>query len=243
MTIDFWGLGLQAINVLILVWLLSRVFWRPVAEAITRRQQTTQSMLDKAQDTQAKADKTLSEVTKMRAGIAAEREAALTQAAVEAKITAASAREAAKQNAEKMIRAAQTEIALECTEKAKANVANVAVLSVEIASKLLGRLDTPAVRDTFLTLLTDAIAQMKGQDREALNDTVIDVVSATELPPHEKTRVTKAISDELGDLPPLRFVTDPDLIAGLELRTPHFVLHNSWQDDLKQVLKSVTDAG
>ena len=40
MTIDFWGLGLQAVNVLILVWLLSRVFWRPVAAAIAKRQET-----------------------------------------------------------------------------------------------------------------------------------------------------------------------------------------------------------
>ena len=37
MTIDFWGLGLQAFNVVILVWLLSRVFWRPIADAIAKR--------------------------------------------------------------------------------------------------------------------------------------------------------------------------------------------------------------
>ncbi|MDU1693666.1 MAG: ATPase, partial [Bradyrhizobium sp.] len=31
MTIDWWTVGLQAVNVTILVWLLARFFWRPVA--------------------------------------------------------------------------------------------------------------------------------------------------------------------------------------------------------------------
>jgi len=29
MTIDWWTLGLQTVNVAILVWLLQRFFWRP----------------------------------------------------------------------------------------------------------------------------------------------------------------------------------------------------------------------
>jgi F-type H+-transporting ATPase subunit b len=40
----------------------------------------------------------------------------------------------------------------------------------------------------------------------------------------------------------LRFVTDPALIAGLELRSPHFVLHNSWAADLAQIGKALKDA-
>jgi F-type H+-transporting ATPase subunit b len=40
----------------------------------------------------------------------------------------------------------------------------------------------------------------------------------------------------------LRFVTDPDLIAGLELRGAHFVLHNSWRADIEQILKEIGDA-
>ena len=34
MTIDWWTLGIQAVNVVILVWLLGRFFWRPVAAMI-----------------------------------------------------------------------------------------------------------------------------------------------------------------------------------------------------------------
>jgi F-type H+-transporting ATPase subunit b len=41
---------------------------------------------------------------------------------------------------------------------------------------------------------------------------------------------------------PASFVTDPDLIAGLELRSAHFVLHNSWRADLETILKEVENA-
>ncbi len=37
MTIDWWTLALQAANVLILVWLLARFFWKPVAGMIAER--------------------------------------------------------------------------------------------------------------------------------------------------------------------------------------------------------------
>ena len=40
----------------------------------------------------------------------------------------------------------------------------------------------------------------------------------------------------------LRFDIDCDLIAGVELRSPHFVLRNSWQADLTQIRKAVKDA-
>ena len=39
MKIDWWTLGLQAVNVLILVWLLSRFLFKPVAAIIAERQQ------------------------------------------------------------------------------------------------------------------------------------------------------------------------------------------------------------
>ena len=36
MTIDWWTLGLQTVNIVILVWLLQRFFWRPIAGMIDR---------------------------------------------------------------------------------------------------------------------------------------------------------------------------------------------------------------
>ena len=242
MTIDFWGLGLQAINVIILLWLLSRVFWRPVAEAISRRQKVTQDMLDGAQSKQDTADQTLAEVTALRAGIATEREDMLAKATAEATTIAKLARKAADQEAEKRLAAAQQTIARDKAAAARSNVTNAVTLSVEIASRLLGRLDAPAIQDAFLILLLDAIAGMSPQDRAALTGTRIDLVTATELSAEEKKKITIALHAALDDTPSFNFVIDPGIIAGMELRTAHFTLHNSWQADLDHIVKGLEDA-
>lgn len=247
MTIDFWGLGLQAVNVLILVWLLSRVFWRPVAGAIAKRQETAQTVMDTAKATQAKADAALAEVTQARAGIAAERSAVLDAAREEAVTASKAALTEARAKASAMLAAAKTTIEHDAEIARNANAAHASDLSLKIAAKLLERLNGPAVQSAFLSQLVEAIAQMPASDREALGagPKGIEIVTADDMATNtaaKRKMIEKAVQTALGGTPMLKFVTDPDLIAGLELRSPHFVLHNSWQADLAQIRKAVKNA-
>ncbi len=241
MTLDWWGLGLQAINVLILVWLLSRVFWRPVAGAITRRQEAAQAMLDEGKTAQAKADAALAEVAATRAGIAAERDAILAEAKAAADTVAKAALKDAQTKADSLIAAARTAIDRDRNTARKENATRAAELSVEIAARLLGRFNTPEVQATFLAQLVEAIADMSASDRAALIASAddIEIIIATN---PESARIERAVKDALGGTPSVRLVTDPDLIAGLELRSAHFVLHNSWRADLENILKEVENA-
>lgn len=245
MTLDWWGLGLQAINVLILVWLLSRVFWRPVAGAITRRQEAAQAILDEGKTAQAKADAALAEVVETRAGIAAERDAILAEAKATADTVAKAARKDAQTKADSLIAAARTAIDRDRNAARKENGTRAAELSVEIAARLLGRFNTPAVQATFLAQLVEAIADMSASDRAALIASAddIEIITATAPEDAERVEIEQAVKDALGGTPNFRHVTDPDLIAGLELRSAHFVLHNSWRADLENILKEVENAG
>ena len=244
MTLDWWGLGLQAINVLILVWLLSRVFWRPIAGAITRRQDAAQAMLEEGKTAQAKADAALAEVAETRAGIAAEREAILAEAKATADTVAKAALKDAQTKADAMIAAARTAIDRDRNTARKENATRAAELSVEIAARLLGRFNTPAVQATFLAQLVEAIAEMSASDRAALIASADDIEIITETNPEdaERAKIEQAVKDALDGTPSVRLVTDPDLIAGLELRSGHFVLHNSWRADLENILKEVENA-
>ena len=244
MTLDWWGLGLQAINVLILVWLLSRVFWRPIAGAITRRQDAAQAMLEEGKTAQAKADAALAEVAETRAGIAAEREAILAEAKATADTVAKAALKDAQTKADAMIAAARTAIDRDRNTARKENATRAAELSVEIAARLLGRFNTPAVQATFLAQLVEAIAGMSASDRTALIASAddIEIITATNPEDAERAKIEQAVKDALGGTPSVRLVTDPDLIAGLELRSGHFVLHNSWRADLENILKEVENA-
>lgn len=244
MTINLWGLGLQAINVLILVWLLSRFLWRPVAAAIAQRQDAARAMLDDAAATRNQAAETGAELDKARAGIAVERETLLAGAAAQAETTRAAALADARQEAARLVQAARVTMDREMRALHKENAAKAAELAVEIAQKLLTRLDTAAVHNAFVALLSDSIDHMSEEDRAALAGDAhgINLISARELTESDKARITTALNDALGRPPALTFGTDPGLIAGFEIRTAHFSLHNSWRADLDRILSDVKHA-
>ncbi len=76
MTIDWWTLGIQAVNVIILVWLLARFFWRPVAAMIEQRRATAQQILTEAEAKRSRANRSpLAEIERTRAGFDKERQA------------------------------------------------------------------------------------------------------------------------------------------------------------------------
>src|SRR5450755_323750 len=80
MTIDWWTLGIQTVNVVILVWLLGRFFWRPVAAMIEQRRATAQRIVAEAEAKRSEATAALAEIERTRAGFAKEREAILAAA-------------------------------------------------------------------------------------------------------------------------------------------------------------------
>ena len=243
MTIDFWGLGLQAVNVLILIWLLSRFFWRPVAAAIAERQKTANAVIGTAQATQVQVEAALAAVSQARDGIDAERRAVLAAAQEQAETATKAAAAEARAKADTLLASARATIAKDSEAAHKANAEQATDLSILIAARLLERLNGPAVQAAFLHQLIDAIAAMPEADRTALADDPrgIEIVSATDAGA-QQAQIEAAIRSALGAATILTFTTDPHLIGGLELRSPHFALHNSWQADLAQIRKAVTDA-
>lgn len=244
MTINWWTLGLQAVNVLILVWLLSRVFWRPVAEAIARRQDTVEGILKDAKAAQAKADDFLAEVIATREGMAAERNTLLTEAALQADAAAKATLKDAAAKAEALLRTAQLEREHVRDANRMAAASESARLAVDIARKLLERADAGQLKTPFLDQLIEAIDAMPHKDKAALAGTVggIDLISAVELDDETTAQIEKAVGAALEGQPRLNFRTDPALIAGFEIRTRHFVLHSNWAADLEAILKDLQDA-
>ena len=244
MTIDWWTLGLQAANLLILMWLLSRVFWRPVAGAIAKRKETVQATLDAAKTAQAKADAALVEVTKTRKGIAAERNSILNAAKEEADAASKAMLAQAQEKIGKNTAAAQLALARDTEILRKKMATQAAELSIEIAEKLLKNLNASTVQTAFLDTLVTGVKNMPPKDRTTLTDSTdgINLVSAADLEDADKETITKAITRALGTKQDIRFATNPDLIAGLEIHTPHFILHNSWQSDLARIQREMKDA-
>lgn len=244
MTINWWTVGLQAINVIILVWLLTRFFWRPVSEAITKRQDAQQTLMSSAKASQTEADRALAEVTATREGMSTEREALLASAIAKAQSSAQAILAEGSVKADDLLAAARLTAKRETETTRAKTLEDASLLSLDIARKLLVRLDAREVQGAFLSHLVKAIEDMNPKDRAALANAEdkISLVSPKVLVAAEKTKVSKAVRDALGGKFALNFVTDPELIAGFEMRTAHFVLRASWQSDLAVILKELENA-
>jgi F-type H+-transporting ATPase subunit b len=241
MTFDWWTFGLQTVNVLILIWLLGRFFWRPVAAMIEGRHQQAQSLLDQAQADRAAAAKALAEAQTRSAGFAQERETILAQARAEAAEARRGLLAEAEAEAAQARAAAQEALARQSVEAEQAFAAQAGRLAVQIAGKLAARLDGEAVRAAFLRWLVEKLAQEPDSLRQSIaQGGALDVISAEPLDGGEQARIRAALSNALGDAADMRFSVDPELIAGLELRTPHFALANSWRADLANIRAELT---
>lgn len=80
MRIDWWTLALQTVNVLILIWILGRFFFRPVADIVTKRQEATDKLLSDAAAALQKAAGARDEAEKIRAAIVAEEDRLIAEA-------------------------------------------------------------------------------------------------------------------------------------------------------------------
>ena len=133
MTIDWWTLGLQAINVLVLVWLLGHFFWRPVATMIEQRCITAQKALADAEAKRTEAAAALADIERTRAGFAQERDAILKAAQETAEQAHAARLQEAAKEAASIEAAATAAIARDKDAAEKAWAEHASQLALDIA--------------------------------------------------------------------------------------------------------------
>jgi F-type H+-transporting ATPase subunit b len=235
MTIDWWTLGLQTVNIFILVWLLQRFFWKPIAAVIEARRAAAQKTLTEAQTAREKAKLDLAGVDKTRAGFAAERETILSHAREDAERESAAKLKEAGQQADALVAAAKAGVEKAKAAATKAWADRSSDLAVDIAKRLAARLEGPAVQGVFLDWALKAVRALPATTRAAATGALV-TTSATPLDAAEQTRATQLIGEAFGAPVRVVFKTDPDMIAGLELRTDHLVVANSWRADLAHIL-------
>lgn len=243
MTIEWWTVALQAVNVIILIWLLARFFWRPVAAMIEQRRLAAQQILAEAETKQKQVNESLSEIEKVRSGFESERVAIVAAAHTAAEQEHKMLLDSAAKEVEELKTSARIGIEKErrATEQLLLERANR--LAIEIARRLVSRLDGPAVTAAFLDVLLQEIRRLPEPVRTAMagDGVVLEAVSATALEPADQERQRQLIADAFGVRPKMTFKEDPALIAGLELHGPHLIIKNSWRADLAKILADLPD--
>ena len=237
MRIDWWTLGLQAVNVLVLVWILARYLFRPVAAIVAARQAEATKLLDDARTARADAVTEREKVADETAHTAGARAEALKAAALEAETEKIAILAAARAEADRLRAAALVE--LERTRQSDAAVADdrAGQLAVDIAAKLLARLPDEARVAGFIDGLASGIAALPEATKAGIGADRAPVhIKAARALTEDETRTCRAtLTRVLGRPVEIAAEADPRLIAGLEMDTPHAVVRNSFRADLDRI--------
>lgn len=244
---NWWTLGFQTVNFLILVWLLQHFLYQPVLEIMQRRKGEVERAYEKAAVAQTAADSARKEFETMRAD-AAKAAAKMMDEAKEASTRERNAMvDQARADAENVTTAARERIAREREEAERHLRERVARLGVEVADALLRQSvangATPILADRALRMLEE----MPREERERMVADLgaspdLELASAAPLSLTEVESCTKRIAAALGREVPIRFTQDPGLIAGVELRLPHSVLNCSWRQSLAQIMEALLNS-
>jgi F-type H+-transporting ATPase subunit b len=240
MHLDWWTLALQAVNVLVLIWILARFFFRPIADIIAKRQQETNKLFADAEAALKQAAQARSEAENARAEVAAERDRLLAEAQKSAQAEKAKLLEQAAQDAAKLRRESETAIARDRAAVQQQVIDHAGTLSVDIARRLLTRLPANLTLEAFLATLCAEIGKLAPEALSGFNAATasgrpIEVLTPAALNEQEMGRVRDALKQAFGRDLPLSFRSEPALLAGIELQGHNVILRNSWRADLDKI--------
>ncbi len=247
MHIDWWTLAFQTVNVLVLIWILGRFFFRPVADIVAKRQAQAAEVLAEAAAVRRQADATRADADKARAEINAERDRLIAEALQAAQAEKASLLAQAADEAAKLRGEAEAAIARDRSAAQQAIMTRAGELAVEIARRLLGRLPPAAALSAFLDGLGRELRALPPEARASFTSAAtgahaIALVTAAPLSTAEMQQVSDALKAAGLELP-LVFRSDPAVIAGIELHSPNMIVRNSWRADLDRIRKELDIGG
>jgi F-type H+-transporting ATPase subunit b len=237
MKLDWWTIGLQTVNFIVLVWLLNRFLYKPVLGMIDARKAEVQRQYDDARAADNLAQSLLSDIESQRTGMASERAAVLKAAAEQARGIGEARRSQAQRDADVLLDVARKALATE-RELALEEARRVAVdLGSEIAQRLLADLPLQLRAEAWIERIEDHISGLPEPDRDALSRQLTDgesltVVTAVLLPAATADAWRERLRRPLGRGINIAFEVKSELIAGAELHFPMAVLRFSWQSAL-----------
>lgn len=234
MHIDWWTLGLQAVNALVLVWLLAHFLFTPIVKIVGERQQAAAALLADAEAARRAALDARQQAEADAARVAQQRGKALDEAAAEAGALKTSLIAAAHAEAEQLRAAANAEITAARRDAAQADARRASLFALEVAARLLERLPPEARVAGFIDGLAAELAKLPGDLRASLGHAgaPLRLVAARALSTVEQDDCQRAISKALGHEAVLSLGVDPAVLAGLELEAPHAIVRNSLRADL-----------
>ena len=247
MLIDWYTVAAQALNFLVLVWLLKRYLYQPVLDAISAREQRIAMQLADAASKEAAATKEREEFQRKNAEFESQRNALLVTATAEAKTERERQLELVRKDADVLRSSLLESLSNDRQALSDQIIRKTRDEVFAIARKTLAELATASLEESMSRVFMDRLRALSAEDRkllgaaiEAASGTAI-VRSAFELPAQQRTAIEQAMSEIRGAAVHVSFESVPSLISGVELSAGGRKLAWSVADYLAALEKSVAE--
>jgi F-type H+-transporting ATPase subunit b len=225
MLIDWFTVGAQALNFLILVWLMKRFLYKPILHAIDEREKRIAAELADADAKKAEARKERDEFQHKNEEFDQQRAALLSRAADEANAERQRLIEEARKAADVLSAKRQDTLRNDAHNLNQAIRRRTQQEVFAIARKALTDLATTSLEERMGEVFTRRLREMDGHAKDGLGTALKTasepalVRSTFDLPAEQRAAIQNALNETFSADVRVRFDTAPDLVSGIELTT------------------------
>ena len=223
MLIDWFTVGAQALNFIILVWLLKRFLYKPILDAIDARENRIAAELADADAKKAEAKNERDEYQHKNNEFDEQRAALLRKATDEAAVERQRLLDNARAAADAWSAKRQDAMESDANSVKQAVRRRTEQEVFAIARKALTDLATTSLEERMSEVFTRRLRTMDGKAKRDLGEALKTasepavVRSAFELPEAQRAAIQKALNETFSAEVHVRFETAPDLVSGIEL--------------------------
>jgi F-type H+-transporting ATPase subunit b len=223
MLIDWFTVGAQALNFLVLVWLMKRFLYKPIIEALDAREKLIAAELADAASKKAEAQKERDEFQRKNEEFDRHRAGLLAKADDEAKAERQRLHDDARKAADALSAKRQESLLEEASNLGEAISRRTRQEVFSVARKALADLATTSLEERFGEVFTRRLRTLDGKAKESLGAALKSasepavVRSAFDLPAAQRATIQNALNETFSAEIRVRYETAPDLVGGIEL--------------------------
>lgn len=246
--IDWFTVAAQALNFIILVWLMKRVLYKPIMAAIDARETLVAAELTDAAAKKSMADKAVEDFKRKNEDFDRDRAALLTKATEEAKTQSTHLLEAARFEADALQSKRRVSLQREVKDLSESLGRRAQQAFLALARRAFTDLANGSLEAQVIALFCEQLRTMKKEDKDKLSAAIqactepVSIRSASALPDNLRNTVQAAIDETFQRHTVLRFEVAPDLISGIELTARGQRVGWSIADYLAAFERGISDA-
>ena len=224
MLIDWFTVGAQTLNFLVLLWLLKRFLYKPILDAIDAREQRVAAELADADAKKAEAVKERNEFQQKNTEFDQQHAAHLREMTAAVNVEREHLLNAARQAADALTNQRMQTLRNESNNFTQALRQKTQNEVFMIARKTLKDLAATSLEERLSEVFTRHLRELDDSAKTLLSEALKNsatfpalVRSAFELPQPQRAAIQNALNETFSADIKIRFETAPDLIAGIEL--------------------------